>query len=123
MILTPVRPIPADELARRICAAHHPHLRTVGASIPCGAHLQAARNVYGLITEAGTLTFDVVVQARNEAGMPTLVSTLGDTDAEPVVIDERTNVEGGCDDCGPGSLDPNGSSGERLACANCDRVF
>jgi hypothetical protein len=29
----------------------------------------------------------------------------------------------GCPDCGPGSLDPDGKSGERRACANCDRVF
>jgi hypothetical protein len=28
-----------------------------------------------------------------------------------------------CPDCGPGSPDPDGKSGERRACANCDRVF
>lgn len=42
---------------------------------------------------------------------------------EPEMIDTSPWILRGCPDCGPGSLDPDGESGERRACANCDRVF
>ena len=60
--------VPVAELARRICNAYHPHYGTV-AQVPCGAHLAAARNVYGLCADGGTLTFNEVVRARREAGL------------------------------------------------------
>jgi hypothetical protein len=95
VIIVPHHPIPADELARRICVAHHPFLHTV-ALVPCGAHLQAARNVYGLVTEDGTMTFDVVVEARAESGLSTLmVAMVGETeDGNAALIDEVASVEG-----------------------------
>jgi hypothetical protein len=100
--LTPIRPIPADELARRICVAHHPHLGTVSAQVPCGPHLQAARNVYGLVTESGTLTFEVVAKARNEAGLEVwgdeidVLNDLAERGLPPfaVNVDETTDIEG-----------------------------
>lgn len=57
------------ELARRICAAAHPHYATTGNVVPCGEHDRAAALYDELTTEKGTKTLAVILAARVEAGI------------------------------------------------------
>lgn len=59
----------ARELARRICAAAHPHYATTGNVVPCGPHTRAAALYDELTTEKGTRTLAVILRARAEAGL------------------------------------------------------
>lgn len=62
------QPLPVTEVARRLCEAHHPHLATTGAVIPCGPHTTIARTHYGLLTPEGDKTWAVLAAIR--AGEP-----------------------------------------------------
>jgi len=83
-----VTPVPATELARRICVAHHPHYNTV-AQIPCGRHLNDARSLYGLL--ADDVTWAVLVRARAES-YPEKVDEV--IDVVEVTVDEIVDIEG-----------------------------
>jgi hypothetical protein len=61
--------IPATEFGRRLCVAHHPHLATTGAAVPCGEHTTVARNLYPLLSAQGTVSLIEVLNAREEAGI------------------------------------------------------
>jgi hypothetical protein len=52
--------LPIEELARRICEANHPHLRTTGRTVPCGQHITEARTFAVLLAPAGARTWDVL---------------------------------------------------------------
>ena len=63
--------MPLTEFARRICVANHAHFGTTGSPVPCGQHIAEANRLWGLSEESGSVTLGVILEVRQEEGLPT----------------------------------------------------